>query len=63
MQAQIWDALNPIADTKARLGLENGDYMEEPATEGLIRSAVASEALDGGFAGKVFQIRNVAEPE
>lgn len=49
-QTQIWDALTLIEDTKARVGLENWDYMEEPAPEGLIKSAVASGVLDEDFA-------------
>lgn len=30
-QTQIWDALTLIDDTKARVGLEDWDYKEEPA--------------------------------
>ena len=49
-QTQIWDALTLIDDTKARVGLEDWDYKEEPAPERLIKSAVAAGALDEDFA-------------
>lgn len=49
-QTQIWDALTLIDDTKARVGLEDWDYKEEPAPEGLIKPAVVAGALDEDFA-------------
>lgn len=41
-QTQIWDALTLIDETKSRLGLEEWDYVEPPAPEGLVKAAVAA---------------------
>lgn len=45
-QTQIWDALRLVDETKERLGLEQWDYFEDSAPEGLIRAAVAGDIID-----------------
>ncbi|KJC63524.1 hypothetical protein [Agreia bicolorata] len=49
-QTQIWDALQILGETKGRLGLEEWDYVEEAAPEGLVKAAVAADILDEEFA-------------
>lgn len=41
-QTQIWDALTLLDETKTRLGLEQWDYAEEPAPDGLVKAASAA---------------------
>jgi hypothetical protein len=48
-QTQIWDALTLLDETKSRLGLEEWDYAEPPAPEGIVQAAVAA-GLDEDFA-------------
>lgn len=45
-QTQIWDALRLVDETKERLGLEQWDYFEDSAPEGLIKAAVAGDIVD-----------------
>lgn len=48
-QTQIWDAMTVLDETKNRLGLEQWDYAEEPAPEGLVKAASAA-GIDEDFA-------------
>lgn len=45
-QTQIWDALRFLDETKERFGLEEWDYMEEAAPEGMIKAVAGAGILD-----------------
>ena len=44
--AQIWEVVEMLDLTRSRLGLEDWDYFEGAAPEGLVKAAVAAGVLD-----------------